>query len=127
MPTSQGRSSAGAASMGGLASGRMVPAANQHRAGARAGLAGEVDRIAHGHPAALEGLDQLGVALGGHDRDDLRVVAGRERTERGGELRVAAQGARGGGAGRAARRDQAAAEDDDARPLPFLESTADVA
>ena len=67
--------------------------ANQDRAGARARLAGEVDRSAHGHPAALEGPDQLGVPLGGHDGDDLRVVAGRERTERGGELRVAAQGA----------------------------------
>ena len=45
-------------------------------------------------PQRSRAADQLGVPLGGHHGDDLRVVAGREGTERAGELRVAAQGSR---------------------------------
>ena len=127
MPASHGRSSDGAASIGGMASGRTAAGAHEHGAGAGARLAGQVDRVPHLEPALLEGADQGGIALDlCHDDDDLRVGARRERVQGGGQFGVGAQDVGGGDRRRAARRDQMPAQDDDARPLPLLEPARDV-
>ena len=127
MPASQGRSSEGAASIGGLASGRMVPA--------RTSTVRVPGPVSHARStasrtssaAALQVPHQLGIPLGGgHDDDDLRVGPCREGAQRVDQVRVGAQHVGGPDPARAARRHQTPAEDDDARPLPLLEPAADV-
>ena len=87
MPASQGRSSVGAASSGGLPSGPQRAGAHEHGPRAGAGLAGEVDPVAHRHAAPFERLHQRGVAFGGcHHDDHLGVGAGGEGSERVGEI-----------------------------------------
>ena len=63
----------------------------------------------------------------GHHHDDLGVGTGGEGGEGGGELRVGAEGFGRAGLPGAAADDQLAADDDDARPLPFGQLLGDVA
>ena len=65
------------------------PGPHEHRAGAGAGLAGQVDRVADRHPRPTSACDQRGITFGGgHDDDDPGVRTGREGGERVGELRM---------------------------------------
>ena len=98
--------------------------ADEHRASARPRLAGEVHGTVHVHAAPLEHADDVGVALGGrHDGDDPGLRAGRERAQRVDELRVGLQRF---GRVQRSRCNQASAEDDEARSLPFLQAPGDV-
>ena len=74
MPTSHGRSSAGVASIGGLASGRIVPGAHEHGACPGAGLARQVHGVAYLEPQRSRARPAQGPAPPrSHHDDHLRV------------------------------------------------------
>ena len=125
IPASHGRSSDGCRVDGRVGVGPERPGPHQHRARARAGLAREIHGVVHAHAARLEHATRSG------SRSAAGTIATTWESGRAANAPSASVSSAWvcnvSDVCNGPRRDQTAAEDDDARSLPFLQPTGDVA